>query len=379
MSGDRIQHLEKMASTGDEFVENAQGVPVKMEESETRPTFEELMKTQRLRSAVLLRAELPFYKIIMYWSGTCLKAISTDLLVYITMAIYIGIRIFANNINYIPESATLLEQTNIGILGGFLSFFLVLFVNQTNGRFLDMYGFAKACSGRIQDVAGLARVQLPADVAKRLVRHFNAAQVSGYVGLNAIGHGSPYSKKFFFNHYNQKHQLLTTEEMRMLDHHDMDKGGLFMKEMVTWCQEDIAKAHKDGLIDTYKEQLFQDRILAFRAAMDGMYDYSDQPPHFFYIHFLVLLSALYLPLFAIDTAYAAGWGDETYIGLDILNGIIVFLQCIFVVGLRSLGTNMIDPFGEDLEDLSVILYVDATLEICDTILNSQQPSGQKTV
>ena len=46
-------------------------------------------------------------------------------------------------------------------------------------------------------------------------------------------------------------------------------------------------------------------------AMDGMYDYTDQPPHFFYIHFLVLLSALYLPLFAIDTAYAAGWGEET--------------------------------------------------------------------
>lgn len=53
----------------------------------------------------------------MYWSGTCLKAISTDLLVYITMAIYIGIRIFANNIDYVPESADLLEKTNIGVLG----------------------------------------------------------------------------------------------------------------------------------------------------------------------------------------------------------------------------------------------------------------------
>ena len=46
---------EKMASTGDEFVENASGVPIKMEESEKRPTFEELMKVQRLRSALLLR------------------------------------------------------------------------------------------------------------------------------------------------------------------------------------------------------------------------------------------------------------------------------------------------------------------------------------
>ena len=42
-------------------------------------------------------------------------------------------------------------------------------------------------SGRIQDVAGLARTQLPKDMADKLVRHFNAAQIAGYVGLNAIG------------------------------------------------------------------------------------------------------------------------------------------------------------------------------------------------
>jgi len=75
--------------------------------------------------------------------------------------------------------------------------------------------------------------------------------------------------------------------------------------------------------------------------MPHLYPSFLQYRHFFYIHFLVLLSALYLPLFAIDTAYAAGWGEETYIGLDVLNGVIVFLQCIFVVGLRSLGTKMI--------------------------------------
>jgi len=149
-----------------------------------------------------------------------------------------------------------------------------------------------------------------------------------------------------------------------------------MKELVTWCQQDVAQARKDGHIDSYQEKFMHDKIPAFRAAMDGMYDYTDQPPHFFYIHFLVLLSALYLPLFAIDTAYAAGWGEETYIGLDILNGVIVFLQCIFVVGLRSLGTKMIDPYGDDAEDLSVILYCEATLEICATIMRSRQPGSK---
>ena len=65
--------------------------------------------------------------------------------------------------------------------------------------------------------------------------------------------------------------------------------------------------------------------------------------------------------------------NHTDIGLDVLNGVIVFLQCIFVVGLRSLGTKMIDPYGDDLEDLSVINYVEGTLEICSTIMNMKQP------
>ena len=209
---------------------------------------------------------------------------------------------------------------------------------------------------------------MPVEVADKLVRHFNAAHIAGYVGLNAIGMGSPYSKTFFFDHYNEENNLLTPREMTILSHHDMDSSGLCMKELVTWCQQDVAQARKDGHIDSYQEKFMHSKILDFRAAMDGMYDYTDQPPHFFYVHFLVLLSALYLPLFAVDAAYASGWGDAKWIGIDILQGTIVFLQCIFVTGLRSLGTKMIDPYGDDVEDLSVINYVEGTLEICRTIM-----------
>ena len=343
----------------------------------------------------------------MFWSGTCLKEISTDELVWLSMAIYAGIRIYASTIDYVPEVAAMVEKTNVSILGGFLSFFLVLFVNQTNGRFLEMYGFCKACSGRIQDVAGLAKTQLPPDVADRLVRHLNAAHIAGYVGLNGIGQGSPYSKAHFFDVYNAKHSLLTPDELEELGYHDMDHGGACMKELCTWSQEDVAEARKAGHIDSYQEKFLHECILAFRAAMDGLCkcfhlltslllyftaassihiishitrsfisshidDYTDQPPHFFYIHFLCFLSLLYLPLFAIDTAYSAGWGEGTDIGLDLLNGLIVFLQCIFVIGLRELGSKMIDPFGDDYEDLSVILYVESTLETCDDILNARR-------
>ena len=131
-------------------------------------------------------------------------------------------------------------------------------------------------------------------------RHLNAAHISGYVGLNAIGHGSPYGKANFFDYYNSQYHLLTPEEMKFLSHLDVETG-LFMKELVTWCQVDVKKAQKAGHIDEYMAIEMNQRILQFRASMDGMYDYTDQPPHFFYLHFLVLLSTIYLPLFAIDT------------------------------------------------------------------------------
>ncbi|KAL7543420.1 hypothetical protein ACHAWF_007384 [Thalassiosira exigua] len=345
--------------------------------SDDRPDHEELQAIEEHRREILHRAELPWWRILMFWSGTCLEEMSHDMLVWFTLAVYCSIRVYAKFSEYVPEFMDISEKTNIGVLGGFLSFFLVLFVNQTNSRFLEMYGFSKACSGRIQDIAGLASTQLPVEVAEKLVKHMNAAQLAGYVGLNAIGQGSPYSKSNFFDVYNEKYQLLTPEEMVLLDHHDMDNSGSSLKELCTWCQRDVAEARKTGCIDSYQEQVMQDRILAFRASMDGMYDYTDQPPHFFYIHFLVLLSTLYLPLFAVDTAYSAGWGDQTYLGLDILNGLIVLLQCIFVIGLRELGGKMIDPYGDDDEDLSVILYVESTWENCKIILDHNKRASAK--
>lgn len=144
---------------------------------------------------------MPVWRILTYVSGTCVKGIALDPVIWLTMATYAGVRVasrLANDDADIPVAVDLLSKSDINVLGGFLSFFLVLFVNQTNTRFLEMYGFSKACSGRTQDVAGLASTQLPLDLAEQIIRHMNAAQIAGYVGL-----GGPYSKRHFFDHYNK--------------------------------------------------------------------------------------------------------------------------------------------------------------------------------
>mmetsp|Transcript_24142 Transcript_24142/g.28434 ORF Transcript_24142/g.28434 Transcript_24142/m.28434 type:complete len:449 (+) Transcript_24142:186-1532(+) len=342
------------------------------EEKKKQPSWNKLKKMEMLRRSVLLRAELPFWRVLLFWRGTCLKELVLDPFVWTVFAIYAGIRIKARLLDGAPDETEVMATMSIDILGGFLSFFLVLFVNQTQTRFLTMYGFSKACSGRIQDVAGLVKVQFPAQLGRRLVRHINAAHVAGYVGLNGIGMPKAYSKLHFFGHYNRNNQLITPEEMKRIDPLLMESGGAVMKELVTWCQEDVGIAKKSGHIDSYEANMIHERILEFRASMDSIYDYTDQPPHFFYIHFLAILAFVYLPLFAVNTAYNTGWGDDDNMFMDVLNGLIVLLQCIFVLGLRSLGTKMIDPYGSDLEDLSVIHYVDATLDTCNIIMTSKQ-------
>ena len=261
-------------------------------------------------------------------SGTCLGALAVDWLIWLTMMIYIAIRLHSRIPDSKPVIGEILDGTDISIIGGFLSFFLVLFVNQTNTRFLEMYGFSKACSGRIQDIAGLASTMLPIEEAHTLIRHMNAAQIAGYVGVSHT-----YTKRHFFDHFNEEHHLLTSKEMEQIHNHDMDSGSGTMKELVTWCQRDVGQNKRAGYIDSYEANELHSRIVSFRASMDGIYDFCDQPPHFFYVHFLCLLSICYLPLFAIHNAYAVGWGDVNW-GVDILNNqflIAVYLCSWFYI------------------------------------------------
>lgn len=284
-----------------------------------------------------------------------------------------------------PLVVAMLRDGNIGILGGFLSFVLVIFVNQTNARFFDMYQKSKSAAGRIQDVAGycaaaVARRQVSAAWAHRLVRTLNAAHAVGYVGLRG-----PYQQDNFFDPLNRQYGLLTDHEIhqRMVHGTRMDAGSAAFKELITWCQLQVGKAqeqpqqsveeHGGGRLSVYEVTELQRRILQIRADVDGIYDYRDQPSPYFYIHFICLLSALYLPLFAVDSAYEAGWvHDNLAWSKELLAATMVLVQAIFVVGLRLLGQKMTDPYGEDWEDLSVITYVTTTIENCRIILESSQ-------
>ena len=91
------------------------------------------------------------------------------------------------------------------------------------------------------------------------------------------------------------------------------------------------------------------------------------------------MTVLYLPLFAISTAYKAGTGDDVYWAADVVGGLVVLTQSIFVQGLRVLGQKMSDPWGADRTDLSVIHFVIFNWRMSNRVLKTRFPTHEASL
>jgi Bestrophin, RFP-TM, chloride channel len=166
------------------------------------PTFNELKGIEKKRREILKRSSLPLLRILFFWDGTCNSILFQDPLFWITLTLYMAVRLQARVMKI--EN---ISNSDIGIIGGFLSFFLVFFVIQSNTRFNLMYEKSMSCEGRIFDVATMAKASLPREHGLRLVRYMNAA-VSGHWAERDIDTIAPLNHVFAtsmpltMNHFN---------------------------------------------------------------------------------------------------------------------------------------------------------------------------------
>lgn len=70
--------------------------------------------------------------------------LSTEPLLWLTMLIYIIIRIFAH-LDTLPDVLNDIAGADIAVIGVFLSFFLVLFVNDANSTVENIYSISMEC------------------------------------------------------------------------------------------------------------------------------------------------------------------------------------------------------------------------------------------
>lgn len=329
-------------------------------------TWEELNEIEDRRRRVLRRHNKYFFVVLCHWDGTVLRLLATDLLMWFTMLTYVGVRIQIKS--SLGENTVKVFAGNITVIGGFLSFFLVFFVVEANKRYFEQYKYAMIMKGRIFDVASLAKAYLPKASAHRIVRYMNAAHVAGYTGLS-----DTYNTDNFFDEMNKRCHFLNEHELIRIREIDMDAGGAVNLELITWVLADVKKAQTDGHIDSLQSNQMREYVIEFRRAYADLANIADQPISFFYVHFIILLSSLYLPLFAVSAAYNVGGKDVDW-SVNLIGGLTVWLQTIFVIGLRTLGLVLQDPFGSDVEDLSVIHYVNFTWKVSNRILAGNNPN-----
>lgn len=268
-------------------------------------TWEELKQIEKRRREILRRRNLSFFRILTFWDGTVLSALGRDPFVYVLMALYIVLRVAART--HIPYYVAALAESDVAIIGGFLSFFLVFYAKETNDRFYHQYQLSMESEQRIFDAASLARTTLPRERALRLIRYLNAAHIAGYIGV-----AETYTFENLFINQNSAKGLLSASELERVIELNMDNGGSCHRELCTWALSEVQSAEMKGMLNARLAQFYRDVICKLRSNFGAIYAYDDQPVGFFYLHFVCLLTFLYLPLFTIQTSLNAGTGEEVY-------------------------------------------------------------------
>ena len=98
-------------------------------------SWEDLQRIEKIRTNIMRQGVKPFCGVIFQWKGTVLNSFFSDPFAYFLMIFYIVIRIifyvdeFSSNEDSSNEDDTdpSLRVANIGIMGGFLTFFLIFY------------------------------------------------------------------------------------------------------------------------------------------------------------------------------------------------------------------------------------------------------------
>lgn len=165
-----IQSFRKLASNISDLVHH------------NNPNWKKVQELEKRRRAILKKTDSSFFRMLLFWDGTVLQALITEPMLWITMIIYILVRVGARI--GLPTFVSEVGGTDTTTIGAFLTFFLVFHAHDAVVSFSTLYQASMDCEERIYDIATIAAAYLPRERAMRLVRYMNAAHIAGYVGLS---------------------------------------------------------------------------------------------------------------------------------------------------------------------------------------------------
>jgi predicted membrane chloride channel (bestrophin family) len=251
------------------------------------------------------------------------------------------------------------------VISGFLTFFLVFFSSQSYNRYFLQYNKLMLAKGCVFNLAILTGANFPRPKAQRIVRWLNTAFLLAFVGLSEV-----YEEHNFFLPLVEMYKLLTQSELDRIQTVGVDSHGIAYREVLSWVVRENNALKKERVISEKVEDAMWKEIVKLRDNLEVIFDMDDQPIPFVYVHLIYIISMVYLPLMAYALAYNVAVEAQSH-GVELIGVACLFLTSLFVLGLRDLGFVLQDPFGEDLQDLSVMHYVTYTVQMSRRILEAE--------
>jgi len=330
--------------------------------AETELEWKELRATESKRLALLKRTGDSFCSILLSYEGTFWRIMTRDFLLWFTIGLYVVLRIVTST----TDRVFAVSSNQIGALGAVMTFFLVFFHTQYSNRFDRFFQNSTGVQGRIFDVATIVKATLPFDRGVRIVRYLNGAYILGYVGLSGV-----YTYQQFLLPLDESYKIFTEHEIEQIL--QIKQSGFQsdpVREVITWCITDIQDALGQGYIDSHTAQDLRGQVLRVRAIIADMYDHYEQPLQFIYIHFIVILTVIYLPLAAVYVSHEVSTSASTPWFSECIGILALLLQCIFVIGVRYVAQVMRRPYAGELESLPVLTYAKDCCEMSLRIMYS---------
>ena len=250
-------------------------------------------------------------------------------------------------------------------MGSFLSFFLVFFASESYSRYKIQYDISMRCQSDIFDVVTRVRMCVPFHISMEVTRYLNTAHTLAYCGVSAT-----YNSKNLFLPINSIYKLLTDEELERVMDIGIDPTGTAYREVLAWACEVLRDQTVKSVVSERIAENTIKIILNLRKELTRLYEYADQPIPFFYLHLVFFISLLYIPIFAYTVAVAVDDSVSAGDAVEIVGLLVIFMNGIFILGIRESGYQFADPYGSDPLALSVLHYVTYTAQMTRRLLGA---------
>lgn len=311
-----------------------------------KPSYDDLLRIEKRRGKFIPRSYLGNLFVLMSWRHTVLRYLIFDFQFWCTIVIYVIVRVYFSQLE--------LPLTALGIIVGFISFLLTFYLNSVVARYFQFYNACMGCLGAIFEICWLTRCILPEEVALKIVKYVNVAHVLGYVELDP----TTYNFANMLEPLNEKYEYIDDADMTKLRFMRVDGSGAFHREAINWAVDVVQGQVKAGILSDIRAVQVFEKLFNLRSSIGTLFVMRDVPMPFVYVHFLYLLSAIYMPLFAVLVANNFPYDPA----VEVVGAVCVLLNCAFIIGLRDICYRLAKPFGLRDEDMQVLAFIACATE-----------------